>query len=122
MGSISFSNKGLLFAVCCKNTEICKVYNLRKLGKEVIDIKHKQGLNVNSVNFDYYGGNLLTSAGHSLNIYAAKLWNDPLFVEPEAHESIVNVAKFSPSGAFIASGSEDRFMKIYGLWIFFWFQ
>jgi hypothetical protein len=36
-------------------------------------------------------------------------------VRVDAHEGIVNVAKFSNSGAFIASGADDRWMKIHSL-------
>lgn len=33
----------------------------------------------------------------------------------QAHEGIVNVAKFSPSGSMIVSGADDRFLKVHSL-------
>lgn len=117
LGNVSFSNKGLNFAASWKSQDVCRIFNLKKLGKEVHEIKHTGG-NVNCVNFDFFGNYLLTGAGSSLNIYASKHWNEPaVYTNEKAHETgVVSVAKFSPSGKFIVSGgSEDRFMKVYGL-------
>lgn len=117
IGNIAFSNKGLHFAASWKSHDVCRIFNLRKLGKEVNEIKHAAP--VNCVNFDNYGQYLLTGAGASLNIFAAsKHWTEePLYTNEVAHETgIVNVAKFSSSGKMIVTGgSEDRFMKVFGL-------
>jgi hypothetical protein len=39
LSSLSFSNKGLNFAAAWKTSEICRVFNLRKLGKDVNEVK-----------------------------------------------------------------------------------
>jgi WD40 repeat protein len=118
LGNISFSNKGLNFAAAWKSSDTCRVFNLKRLGKEVFELKHSAG-NVNFVNFDFFGGSLLTAAGSSLNIYqATKKWDEPaVYTNERAHDTgIVNLAKFSPSGRFIVSaGNEDRFMNVFGL-------
>lgn len=114
LSSISFSNKGLNFAAAWKSSDVCRVFNLRKLGKEVNEVKLSAG--VNSVSFDHYGGLLLAGAGSALTIHAAKKWDDaPLFFDEKAHnQGVVNVAKFSTSGRHIVSGgAEDRFMKVF---------
>lgn len=115
LGNICFSNKGLYFAATWKNSEICKVFNLRKLGREVIEVKHEQP--VEFANFDYYGGYLLTGSGSGLNIFASKHWSEPaVYSNDKAHDNgAVSVVKFANSGRMIVSaGAEDRFMKVYG--------
>ena len=95
---------------------MCRIFNLKKLGKEVSEIKHEA--NVGSVAFDSYGNYLLTGAGSGLNIWASKQWNEPaVFSCEKAHDNgVVNVAKFSPSGRFLVSaGADDRFMKVFSL-------
>ena len=47
---IAFSNKGLNFAVAWKNSEICRVFNMKKLGREVSEVK--MAGEVHSVEFD----------------------------------------------------------------------
>lgn len=116
LSSISFSNKGLNFAAAWKSSEICRVFNLRKLGKEVNEVKLSAG--INSVSFDNYGGLLLAGAGSALSIHAAKKWDEaPLFFNETAfNKGVVSVAKFSNSGRFIVSGgTEDRFMKVFSV-------
>ena len=84
LSSISFSNKGLNFAAALKSSDICRVFNLRKLGKEVNEVKLSGG--VNSINFDHYGGYLLAGAGSALTIHAAKKWDEPpLYYNEKAH-------------------------------------
>ena len=112
IGNISFSNRGLNFGASWKGSEVCRVFNLKKLGKEVYTLPHSAP--VNQLQFDYYGNTIVTCAGSSLNVYAVKQWDAPVVSIP-AHEDVVNVARFSCSGQFLVSGSEDRFLKVFGL-------
>ncbi len=92
------------------------MFNLRKLGKEVYEIKHTAPLN--SVAFDHYGGYLLTGAGNQLNIFASKKWDEPaVYSNQQAQDTgVVSVAKFAQSGRMIVTGgSEDRFMKVFNI-------
>ena len=50
LNQIAFSNKGLNFAVAWKNTDVCRVFNMKKLGREVSEVKLPG--NVHSVQFD----------------------------------------------------------------------
>ena len=116
LSRISFSNKGLQFACAWKSSDICRVFNMKKLGKEVNEIKLSG--NVHSVHFDNYGSYLLTGAGNTLSIFnTRKLGDAPLFVNENAHDTgLVNVAKFAPNGKMIVTGgTEDRFMKVFGI-------
>jgi hypothetical protein len=70
LSNISFSNKGLNFAVSWKTSDVCRVFNLKKNGKESFEVKHPAA--VNYVNFDHFGGYLLTGAGSHLNIFTGK--------------------------------------------------
>ena len=78
LANVSFSNKGLSFAAAWKSESVCRVFNLRKLGKEVAEIRHKDNLSYCS--FDNFGSYLMTAAGSSLNVFTAntstKKWDD----------------------------------------------
>ena len=116
LGNISFSNKGLYFAASWKGSDVCRVFNLRKLGREVMEVKHSQP--VEHVQFDYFGGYLLTGSGSGINVFASKHWSEPsVYANEKVHDTgVVSVAKFANSGRMIVSaGAEDRFMKVYGI-------
>ena len=84
LSSISFSNKGLNFAAAWKSSDTLRIFNLRKLGKEVNEVKLSD--KVNSVSFDNYGGYFLAGAGSALSIHNLKKWDDaPLYANPKAH-------------------------------------
>ena len=57
---------------------------------------------------------MLTGAGNNINIYGGKTLTDHVH-SINAHEGVVNVAKFSASGEMIVSGGEDRFLKVFML-------
>lgn len=116
LSQISFSNKGLQFAVSWKSSDVCRVFNMKKLGKEVSEIKLPG--NVHSVHFDHYGSYLLTGAGSNLSVFnSRKLGDSPLYSNDQTHDTgVVNVARFAPNGKMIVSGgTEDRFMKVFGI-------
>lgn len=73
---ISFSNKGLLFAVAWKNSPITRIFDLRKLDKDIIELTNDNPASiVNSVNFDSFGTYLATGSGKDVKMYAGKQWN-----------------------------------------------
>jgi len=116
LSQIAFSNKGLQFAVAMKSSNICRVFNMKKLGKDVTEIALPG--NVHSVNFDQFGSYLLAGAGSTLTILnTKKLGDEPLYRNDQVHDTgVVNVAKFAPNGRMIVSGgTEDRFMKVFGI-------
>jgi len=65
------------------------------------------------VQFDHFGNYLLSGSGKGIKITAlvSKIWEDTHAIA-DLHEGVVNTAKFSPSGRFIVTGGEDRFMKV----------
>jgi WD40 repeat protein len=109
--NITFSNKGLNFAAAWKNSNICRVFDLRKMDS-AFEIPHSS--HVNSVNFDNFGGYLATASSKELRFYTGKKWDEEIFTS-EVHEGDINVVKFAPSGRYVCSGGEDRFMKVTGL-------
>lgn len=116
LSQISFSNKGLQFAVSWKSSDVCRVFNMKKLGKEVSEMKLPG--NVHSVHFDHYGSYLLTGSGSSLSVFnSRKLGDSPIYYNDMAHDiGFVNIARFAPNGKMIVSGgTEDRFMKVFGI-------
>ena len=95
---ISFSNKGLYFATTWKDSKVARVFNLRKLGKEVIEVGPFGEDKVTTATFDYYGNYLAIGHGKSICVVEAKKWNEPLVTIPNAHDGAVNVVRFAPSG------------------------
>jgi WD40 repeat protein len=79
---------------------------------QTIPIVHPEGSKTTNVAFDFYGNYLLTTAGQSLNVFPVKQWETPA-VTLNPHGAKINVAKFAPSGNYIVSGGEDRFLKIF---------
>ena len=41
--SISFSNKGINFAAAWRNSEVCRVFDLRKMDAGAAEVPHTQG-------------------------------------------------------------------------------
>ena len=76
--SLAFSNKGLNFAAAWKNNSICRVFNLRKMQKESLDVADPEGLKTSFVSFDYYGNYLATGSGSAVSIYTGKEMNEPV--------------------------------------------
>ena len=115
LSQITFSNKGLNFAAAWSTSDVARVFNLRKLGKEVYELKQESA--VQSVSFDKYGQNLVTGAGQVVNVYqASKHWNEgPIYSVAKAHDNgVLSAAKFSASGRMlVTAGSEDRFLKVF---------
>ena len=72
-------------------------------------------MNIGSVNFDFYGGHLVSAAGKGIGLWELKKYDAPVWKEDQAHDGNVNVVRFAPSGNYIASGADDRFLKIYSI-------
>lgn len=111
--SLDFSSKGTYFAAAWTKSDVCRVFDLRKMDNAPVEVVHQDN-HVTSVNFDYMGGNLLTTAGNEIRVTTGKQWNETV-LQSAVHEGVVNVAKFAPSGRYIVSGGEERFMKVTGL-------
>jgi len=107
---IAFSNKGLLMAATWKTA--AKLLHLKRFDEQGEDVV--AGAQTKCVSFDYFGGYLLAGQGNGLGIFSAKQPSVPV-QHLEAHEIVVNVAKFSSSGSLIVSGGEDRFLKLFTL-------
>jgi WD40 repeat protein len=113
--NISFSNKGAHFAATWKNIETAKLFNLRKFDHAPLDIVNSHPASkATTASFDHYGGYLATGSDNSLNIYNLKDVANPVH-SFQAHDGIVNIAKFTTSGKAIISGGEDRFLNVFSL-------
>lgn len=89
---------------------------MRKLGTKIYDLQHESPLNC--AHFDNFGNYLLTSAGEGLSVFDAKHWDQaPIYSNQKVHDNgVVSIARFSNSAKMIVSGgTEDRFMKVYGI-------
>jgi len=112
VASIGFSNRGLNFAAAWAGSDVVRVFNLKKLGKEVAEVK--VAAPASSVKFDAYGNTLLVGAGAGLSVHAGKQWAQVGVVEKALDTGVVSVARFSASGRrVVTAGAEDRFVKVF---------
>jgi pre-mRNA-processing factor 19 len=110
--SVAFSNRGLNFAAAWAGSEVVRVFNLKKLGKEVAEVK--LAAPASSVKFDAYGSCLLAAAGPGVSVHAGKQWAQVGGVERAQDSGVVSVARFSASGRrVVTAGNEDRFLKVF---------
>ena len=72
VSSLAFSNKGLYFAAAWKNSSSCRVFNLRKMQEESLEVSDPEGFKTSFVSFDYYGNYLATCAGTAVSLYTGK--------------------------------------------------
>ena len=114
VSSISFSNKGLYFAAAWKNSSSCRVFNLRKMKEESLEVPDADGFKTSFVSFDYYGNYLATGAGTAVSLYTGKLFNEPV-KRFSQNDGNVNVVRFAPSGSYFASGADDRWLKVHSV-------
>ena len=65
-------------AASWKNLDICRIFSLHK-ECAFVDLEHKGNV-VTSINFDRFGGFLMTSAGNELTLFNYKSWKKPIGV------------------------------------------
>lgn len=90
--SLAFSNKGINFAAAWKGSNVCRVFDLRKMDAPAYEVVHAEGSQVNSVAFDNMGGSLVSAGGKEVRISTGKKWDEQI-LSTQAHEAVVNVAK-----------------------------
>ena len=71
---IAISNKGYHFAASFKDSNVVKIYDMRK-NFSVSTIEFPNNSDIQSLDFDPYGGYLLGAQDNFLNIYSSKFWN-----------------------------------------------
>ena len=103
---------------CWEESHTAQVFNIRKMGKETYPITSADSL-IQGASFDHSGNYLVTGVGSGLQILTGRKWDETVVSIPDAHQDIVNVAKFAPSGTFIVSASDGkndgRFIKVFGI-------
>jgi WD40 repeat protein len=82
--------------------------------EESLEVVDQSNFKTHHVSFDYYGNYLATGAGQAVSVYTGKLFNEQV-ARFTKNEGNVNVVKFAPSGNFLASGADDRWLKVYSL-------
>lgn len=94
VSNISFSNKGYLFAASWQQSNVVKIYDMRK-NFSSIPIELPEGENVSSICFDAFGNNIAVAQDNALRVYSGKTWT-PQQAEVKASAPISKCV-FSPS-------------------------
>lgn len=110
--SLEFSEKGIQLCSASHKENIAHLWSLKKLQKPPKNLTHRQGGVIRDVTFDPYGAYIATAYENFLCFYDASN-PDTCLIELEAHKDQINKVRFSKDGSFIATASEDRFMKIF---------
>ncbi|KAJ3015719.1 UNVERIFIED_CONTAM: hypothetical protein HDU68_012590 [Siphonaria sp. JEL0065] len=117
--SMSFSENGYYFATASGDSNVVKLWDLRKLENfHTIEVdtgsagySGKRG--VNKVAFDYGSGYLGVAAGDQISIFRNKQWDELIKFSPSA--SVVSDFKFGGYSKWIASAStSDRKVVVTG--------
>lgn len=113
--SLKFSEKAIHLVSTSQNDISPLLWNLKKLNQSSPQkILHTKGGQVNSVEFDPYGSYIITSWDNTLSFFEASS-PESVIHEFEAHNDTITSAKFAMDGSYIASCSQDRFLKIFSL-------
>ena len=113
--SLKFSEKAIHLASISSNENEPLIWNLKKLNQSPPHrLSNLNGHFVSSIDFDPYGQYVISSYSNNIAFYETSNPNSILY-EFEAHNDIINSVKFSMDGSYIASCSQDRFLKIFSL-------
>lgn len=112
VSSLVFSEKGIQLASSSLKENIVQLWSLKKLEKPPKNMVHKQGGVVRDITFDPYGAYAITACDNSVCFFESSKPEKCLF-ELEAHKDSINKVKFAMDGSYLATVSEDRFMKIF---------
>lgn len=109
VSSIAFSENGYYLATSADDS-VVRLWDLRKL-KNFKTIQLEDRYEVKSLCFDQ-SGSYLAIAGTDIRIYMCKQWQEIKTFND--HTALATGVRFGYNGAFIASASMDRSLKIFG--------
>lgn len=88
------------------------VWNIKKHTEGANKIVSEKGLVVKSIEMDSYGSFIVSALGNQLRF--CKLSNtEKTLATIDAHKDVISQAKFADDGSFIATVSEDRYLKTF---------
>lgn len=97
LNQICFSNKGYQFAAAWKDSNVIKLYDMRKnfAATDIIFPRDDSTACVNNISFDEYGNFLFASQRDKIRLYAGKQWQN--HQAEVSVDSPVGTCKFSRS-------------------------
>ena len=113
--NLRFSEKAIHLISSAENENTPLLWNLKKLNKSPPHkLIHSSSSKINSIDFDPFGSYIISACDKNLWIFETS--NPEMMIhEFEAHEDTINAVKFSMDGNYIATGSQDRFLKIFSI-------
>lgn len=112
--TLQFSEKAIHLASASTKENIPLLYKLKKLKSPPTKLVHSQGSVIKGVNFDPYGAYIASACDNKICFFETANPETTLF-ELEAHKEAINDVKFAMDGSYVASVSEDRFLKVFSL-------
>jgi pre-mRNA-processing factor 19 len=112
--SLKFSEKAIHLASASHKEPAAVIWNMKKPQNAPHKLAFGASSTIRSIDFDQYASYIVTA--YDSNLSFSKV-SDPETVISTipAHKGAINQAMFAPDGSYLASVSEDRFLKTFAL-------
>ena len=111
--TLKFSQKGIHLASACHKEASGAIFNMKKSQNTSLDFSSKAV--IRSIDFDHYSSYIVTAYDSNLSFSKVSEPSKVIASLPSAHKGAINQAMFAPDGSYLASVSEDRFLKTFKL-------
>jgi pre-mRNA-processing factor 19 len=111
---LQFSEKAVHLASASSKENSALLWSLKKLKNPPQNIAHGKEGTIRSVTFDPFGEYITSACDKNVCFFKTSNPETCLF-ELEIHEDLINDIKYAMDGSYIATVSEDRFMRILAL-------
>ena len=114
INDISFNENGYYLGSCDDNG-ICKIYDLRKIGKqgESHTINEFENNRIKTIAFDQSGTYLAIGQSYGIELFQCKKWNK--IATLRNHNKDVTSIRFGPHARYITTSSRDGKLNTYSL-------
>jgi WD40 repeat protein len=110
VSAVAFSGKAIHF--CTAGGNVAKLYSLKKMDKAPIEVHHNLGETIVDISFDKFGAYMLTGSSTKATIWKVGDMSQSIHTI-QAHSDKCTGVKIDPTGSYIATVSEDKFLKIF---------
>ena len=114
INDITFNENGYYLGSCDDNG-ICKIYDLRKIGKqgESHTIHEFENNRIKTIAFDESGSYLAIGQSYGVELFQCKKWNK--ITTLRNHNKDVTSIRFGPNARFVTTASRDGRLNVYSL-------
>lgn len=113
--NLKFSEKAIHLVSISQKEGTAYMWNMKKLkDSPPTKLPHAEGATIRNVDFDPYAAFTVTAFDNSLSFFKTSE-SESVVSTFAAHREAINDVKFSLDGSFLATVSEDRFLKTFTL-------